>query len=625
MSTQQRPAVRRRLAALAVAAGLVFTACGGGDSDDDAGTDDATEQDDGGSDDGSTDDGDDGTEDTGDDGSDDDGADDGGSEPADAADAVEESGEDREEAIDVTIAEEENTDPVTGGTLRYGLEADVNGLNPTASSLSAPGLLMSNAVFDTLAAVTSDGDWVPYLAESFTPNDDFTQWTVTLREGITFHDGTPLNAEAVVVNFEAQRAHPLVGLAVKPYFPEEGATTVVDDLTVTFTLLDPNANFPSSLTAQLGYMASPTWLEAALADGSLNQAPVGTGPFVFESRSEDSVTRFVRNDDWWGGEVYLDAVEFLPVPDPDSRTELLFGGELDALQTTNQASILDMTEDGSIQNVLNDASEESFAMMNTSVPPFDDIRARQALTLATPIDLYNELIALGVNRPADQMFTPDSPFYNPDVVQEHDDIAGAQALVAEYCAERGGDENTVLGTSTCTDGKINIELQWSGPAVVQTRIAELLNESWTEAGFNVTFDELLQDEHVSQTAFGQYNVNTWRQFGAENPADDRVWLMCRNIGGISLNWPRYCDEERDAIILEIMATPNPDDQVELWNQLTEKINQDYLYVFFNHTLWDNAFAENVKGVCSRTVPGDPDVTLKCSSNGRTWFDSVWME
>ena len=627
MSTQQRPAVRRRLAALVVAAGLVVTACGGGDSDDDAGTDDSSEQDDSGSDDSGSDDS--GADDSGADegGSDDSGADDSSAddEPADAADAVEESGEEREEAIDVTIADEENTDPVTGGTLRFGLEADVNGLNPTASSLSSPGITMSFAVFDTLAASTVDGDWIPYLAESFTPNDDFTQWTVKLREGITFHDGTPLDAEAVVVNFEAQRAHPLVGLAVKPFFPDEGATTVVDDLTVTFTLLDPNANFPTSLTGQLGLMASPTWLEAALADGSLNQAPVGTGPFVFESRSEDSVTRFVRNDDWWNGEVYLDAIEFLPVPDPDSRTELLFGGELDALQTTNQASILDMTEDRSIQNVLNDASEESFAMMNTAVPPFDDIRARKALTLATPVDLYNELIAQGVNRPAEQMFTPDSPFFNPDVVQEHDDIEGARALVAEYCGERGGDENTVLGTTTCSDGKINIELQWSGPAVVQTRIAELLNESWTEAGFNVTFDELLQDEHVSQTAFGQYNVNTWRQFGATNPADDRVWLMCRTIGGISLNWPRYCDEERDAILLEIMATPNPEDQVELWNQLTEKINQDYLYVFFNHTLWDNAFAENVNGVCDRTAPDDPEVRLKCSSNGANWFSSVWME
>lgn len=600
---------------------MIIAACGGGD-DDDAETDEpATEADEpsGEPAEEPSDEGDQGDE--GDEPADAD--DEPAGEPADAGDAIEDAGEDREGDVEVTLPPEENVDPVVGGTLRYGLEADVNGINPTASSLSSPGLMMGNAVFDNLAAQTPDGDWVPYLAESFTPNDDLTQWTMKLREGITFHDGTPLNAEAVQVNFEAQRAHPLVGLAVKPYFPEEGALTIVDDLTVTFNLLDPNALFPTSLAGQLGMVASPTWLAAALEDGSLNQAPVGTGPFMFDSRSEDSVTRFVRNESWWNGDVYLDAVEFYPVPDGDTRTDLLLGGELDALQTTNQASILDLTDADGIQNVLTDAAEESFAMMNSSIPPFDDIRARQALTLATPVDLYNELIALGVNRPADQMFTPDSPFYNPDVVQEHDDPEGALALVAEYCAERGGDENPLLGTTSCTDGKINVELQWSGPSVVQTRIAELFDEAWSEAGFNVTFDELLQDEHILQTAIGQYNVNTWRQFGAANPANDNVWLMCRNIGAISLNWPRFCDPERDALLLEIMATADEAERVPLLQELVAKINQDYLYVFFNHTLWDNAFAENVRGVCQRTAPDGTE--LECESNGRTWFSSVWME
>jgi peptide/nickel transport system substrate-binding protein len=620
MNASRRPSLRRGVAALAVAS-MILAACGG-DDDDSAETDEPSAEQDEPADDGADEPADDGGDEPADDG-----ADEPADEPGDAGEAIEEGGEDRDESVDVTLPpEEEDVDPEPGGTLRYGLEADVNGINPTASSLSSPGLMMGNAVFDNLAAQTPEGDWVPYLAESFTPNEDNTQWTMVLREGITFHDGTPLNAEAVQVNFEAQRAHPLVGLAVKPYFPDEDALTIVDDLTVTFNLLDPNAKFPTSLAGQLGMVASPTWLAAALEDGSLNQAPVGTGPFMFDSRSEDSVTRFVRNENWWNGEVYLDAVEFYPVPDSDTRTDLLLGGELEALQTTNQASILDLTEaeqaDGSVRNILTDAAEESFAMINSSVPPFDDIRARRALTLATPVDLYNELIALGVNRPADQMFTPDSPYYNPDVVQEHDDPEGAAALVAEYCAERGGDENPLVGTTTCTDGRINIELQWSGPSVVQTRIAELLDEAWSEAGFNVTFDELLQDEHILQTAIGQYNVNTWRQFGAANPANDNVWLMCRNIGGISLNWPRFCDPERDALLLEIMATDDEEVRIPLLQELVQKINQDYLYIFFNHTLWDNAFASNVRGVCERTAPDG--TALECESNGRTWFSSVWM-
>jgi ABC-type transport system substrate-binding protein len=587
--------------AIPLLAGLIATSCGGGD--DDAGDDTADTGDD--------------TADTGDDTADT------GDDTADTGDDTADTGDDGDDdgPVNETIPPDENTEPVFGGTLRYGLEADSNGINPTASSLAVSGLMMGNAVFDTLAASTPDGGWVPYLAESFTPSDDLKSWTMKLREGVLFHDGTPLNADAVLVNFEAARNHPLVGLAVKPFYPAEGAIEKIDDLTVQFNLLDAHANFPTNLTGQLGMVASPTWLEDALADPTLNQAPVGTGPFKFDSRSEDSVTRFVRNDDWWGGDVYLDAVEFYPVTDPDARVDLFFGGELEALHTTNQASVLDLDSDD-VQNVLDETGEESFAMLNSAAPPFDDIRAREALAWATPIQLYNDLIGLGVNTPATQRYIAESPYYNPDLSQAGDDPDRAVELATEYCAERGTEENPVLTGPTCTDGKINIELQWSGPAVVQTRIADLLDEAWS-AAFNVTFDELLQDEHISQTAFGQYNVVTWRQFGADDPAGDNVWLLCRTIGGISLNWPRFCDEERDALLLQAQALTDTADRAPIYQQIEAKINADFLYIFFNHTMWDNAFATNVHGVCDRTAPDG--ALLKCASNGRTWFSSVWMD
>jgi peptide/nickel transport system substrate-binding protein len=522
---------------------------------------------------------------------------------------------------------EEDTGPVQGGTLRYGLEADVNGINPANSSLSSPGLMMGNAVFDTLAAYNTDGVAVPYLAESITPNDEtFEVWTVKLRPGITFHDGTPLNAEAVVVNFETQRNDPLVGLAVKPFYPAEGATTIIDDLTVQFNLLpgEGNAYLAGAFASQLGMVASPTWLEAALADPTLNQAPVGTGPFKFDSRSQDSTTRFVRNDDWWNGEVYLDAIEFIPVTDPDTRTDLLFNGELDALQTTNPASVGDLQDDDAIQNIIDENGEESFAMINTSVPPFDDIRAREAIAWATPLQNYRDLIGLGIASDADQAFVEDSKYYNPDVVQQGDDPARALELVAEYCADKGSDINTVLGesTTTCSDGKINIELQWSGPAVIQTRIAELLDEGWKNAGFNVTFNELPQDEHILQTAIGQYNINTWRQFGAVDPALDNVWVLCRSIGGISLNWPKYCDEERDALLLAAQLETDQAVRVGQYQQMSQMFNDAFTYIFFQHTIWDNAFGESVRGVCDRTSPEGEE--LLCASGGRTWFDEVYF-
>lgn len=513
-------------------------------------------------------------------------------------------------------------EPVAGGTLRVGLEADVDGLNPTASALAVAGLTMAQAVFDPLFTFTAAGDVVPYLAESIEPNAEFTEWTLTLRAGVTFHDGTPLTVDAIIKQFEITRNDPLVGLAVRPYYPETDAVAKIDDLTMVFKPLEPSQFFPSALTAQLGYIASPTWLDALAADATLEQQPVGTGPFKFDSRTEDSVTRFVRNDAWWGtevvGPVYLDAVEFYPVPDPDSRTELLLNGDLDVLHTTDTAQFATYRDDSSLTLELTENGEEFFLMINTTKAPFDDARVRKALALATDRQGYYDLFNSGEGQLADQIFTPDSPYHNPDVTQEANDPEGAAALVAEYCGENPTAED---GTAQCEDGKVVMEYQWSGPSVLATRIADFFNEGWS-AHFKVNFDEKSQADHIQEAALGIYNVVGWRQFGAENPGDDRVWLECRNIGGISLNWPRYCSEERDALIKEIANPANPEDRVGLLQQLVQSMRDSYAYIFMTHTSWAVVNTDKVNGLCNRLSPGgDP---LPCSTNGRMYFHSTWL-
>lgn len=579
-----------RLISVLLALAMIASACGGGsDAADTVSGGDATEAE---------------TSDGG-------GADD---EPADEQPADDEPADQPAETEDTVelVEVDESEDPVFGGTLRYALEADVDGLNPVSSALSAPGLLMGVAVFDTLAVFDDADQWQPYLAESFTPNNDFTMWTMKLRAGVSFHDGTPLNAAAIAVNFGTVLKDPLVGLAVRPFYNLDNPIEIVDDLTVRFNLSGANANWPTSQTGQLGMVASPAWLEAALEDPTLNQAPVGTGPFVFDSRSEDSVTRMVRNETWWNGDVYLDAVEFVTVTDPDTRNDLLFQGEIQALQTTNAASVDDLRNEEGLQNLIDDSGDESFIMVNSAGAPFDDIRARKALTFATPRQNYIDLIGLGIQQPADQMFTPASPYYNADVQQEADQPELVADLVASYCGEF---------PDNCTDGKIDMEFQWSGPSVVQTRIAELLDEGWS-VGFNVKFQELPQDAHIQEVAFGVFDVVSWRQFGAANPADDRVWIECDTIGGLSLNWPRFCDEGRDAILNELALATTVEARQPLLAELSEKIQQDYLYVFMLHTLWDHSFAENVRGMCGHKTPSGDD--MRCVLNGRTWLSNVWL-
>lgn len=509
---------------------------------------------------------------------------------------------------------EEELEPVAGGTLRMALEADAGGLNPTSSALTASGLNMANAVFDTLAAIGADGAAVPYLAESIEPVDgDLTLWRMRLRPGIVFHDGTPLDAAAVKTNFDTQLASPLVSMAIRPFFPTDGAVTVVDDLTVDYQVLEPNSTFPSQLTGQLGMMASPTWLAAAAEDATLNQAPVGTGPFVIDSREQDSVTRFVRNDAWWGGEVYLDAVEFLPVPDPSTRNDLAFNGDVQMIHTVDPASSGDLLEDDDLQSVLDETGEENFIMLNAAVPPFDDLRVRQALTYATPLQNVRDLIGLGIARPADQMFTPDQPYFNPDVVQEGDDPERALELVSEYCTDV---------PEGCSDGKVDIVFSFGAGTVAASREAEILEQGW-KVGFNVEFNEIVQDSLVVNVATGQYQTTTWRQFGGIDPTDLRQNLMCRTVTeGISLNFARFCSEERDALIVEAQATVDPEARIPLWQAVVKDMQDAYSYIFTRHSPWVVAFDPDVRGVCDRTSPDG--TALRCVSNGRTWFDSTWV-
>jgi ABC-type transport system substrate-binding protein len=311
--------------------------------------------------------------------------------------------------------------------------------------------------------------------------------------------------------------------------------------------------------------------------------------------------------------VYLDAVEFLPVPDPSTRNDLAFNGDVQMIHTVDPASSGDLLEDDDLQSVLDETGEENFIMLNAAVPPFDDLRVRQALTYATPLQNVRDLIGLGIARPADQMFTPDQPYFNPDVVQEGDDPERALELVSEYCTDV---------PEGCSDGKVDIVFSFGAGTVAASREAEILEQGW-KVGFNVEFNEIVQDSLVVNVATGQYQTTTWRQFGGIDPTDLRQNLMCRTVTeGISLNFARFCSEERDALIVEAQATVDPEARIPLWQAVVKDMQDAYSYIFTRHSPWVVAFDPDVRGVCDRTSPDG--TALRCVSNGRTWFDSTWV-
>ena len=227
---------------------------------------------------------------------------------------------------------ESDETPELGGKLVYGLYSETNGWNPATNQWSPAGLQVTQAVFDTLTAYDENSVVKPLLAESFSPNADFTVWTFKLRAGVQLHNGKPVTSEVVVRNQRYLSTSAITG----PAYTFAGVTSidVVDELTFTISLSRPYANYPIAMATQLGVVADPDWLES---NDSLK--PIGTGPFVFNSWTIGDSVRVLKNLDYWQVDEdgtrlpYLDEIEFKVVVDDDERARLLRDGDLDVLQT----------------------------------------------------------------------------------------------------------------------------------------------------------------------------------------------------------------------------------------------------------------------------------------------------
>jgi peptide/nickel transport system substrate-binding protein len=507
-------------------------------------------------------------------------------------------------------------EPKRGGAVRYGLEAEADGLNPTTNRFAVSSYMMGHAVFDPLALRDKTGEVKPYLAESITPNADFTSWDIKLRPNVKFHDGTPLTSAAIKAGTEAVLTDPLISIAAKPILAPSNQAEILDDLTARINLSGPNTRFPLYLTSQLGYVPSPAWLAAAKADPDLNQQPVGTGPFKFESRTQDQSTKFVRNDDYWNGPVHLDSIEFVIQTDPARRADQLLAGELDVMHSSDPQTIAQLRGEQGINRYENDTGEEGFVMINTQNPPFDDIRVRKALTLATPKKDYLEIIGEGILTPADSMFIKDSKYYNEEVKQEADDPEGAKKLAAEYCAEK---------PTMCQGGKIRMEFKYTGPSAANQLVADTLTNGWKEV-FEIKSDQVLQDDYIIQVAFGQYQVVTWRQFGSDDPEGEFVWLDCRNVGrpgALGINWPRNCNQETQAALEAQRKSNDEAEIVDYWKEIAQNIHDDYLYVFLSHTIWQVAAKDDVGDVIEGKHPGGGRTRL--GSIGSHTVSQMWLD
>ncbi|GGC57139.1 hypothetical protein GCM10011410_07120 [Hoyosella rhizosphaerae] len=301
----------------------------------------------------------------------------------------------------------------------------LGGFNPVAGYGPAGEAKM----FDGLLRLSS-GEGIPNLvpalaADDPTPNTDATEWTVTLREGVLFHDGSEFTARDVVATYDAI-LDPASASEARSSFEMIRTVEAVDDTTVRFVLDYPYAALPTKML--IGIVPSHTVAEPGLATESpLNTTPIGTGPYKL-SRLSPHRAVLEANNDYWDGEPEVSSLTLLYVPDDNTRAQRMASGELDGTTLPPQLANTFANRDG--MSVYSHSSADWRGVsMPSDHPVTGDAAIRLALNRATNRNVMVDNVLAGFGRPAHTPFPPDfGAFHNPDAVFNFDQAEARNIL-----------------------------------------------------------------------------------------------------------------------------------------------------------------------------------------------------
>jgi len=323
-------------------------------------------------------------------------------------------------------------DPVEGGSVSLIQMSEPRILDPAVMGNSfTTSAIVGNSLFGTLLSDKPDGTFDYGLAKSLETSDGGTTWKLTLRDGITYSDGSPMDAEDVAYNWERIKQ------------PELGSQTATvanylrdlrpDGQVLTFTLTEPIANFGHAITYfTLNWIAKPEALEAGQAE--FDKAPIGAGPFRLKSWTRGGKMVLTKNPEYYDDpRPYLDELVLTANGDEPQRYATVQSGGADGAIASDAALYRRGVEDGLKGVPPQGLSGGVMVVMNTRIAPFDDLRAREAVAKAVDLDAVNEATYEGEGTIPKSLFSKDSLFandtpltgYDPDEAQSiFDELAG---------------------------------------------------------------------------------------------------------------------------------------------------------------------------------------------------------
>ncbi|MEW9502324.1 ABC transporter substrate-binding protein [Jeotgalibacillus marinus] len=465
-------------------------------------------------------------------------------------------------------------------TLVFGRGGDSVALDPIMVT-DGESLKVTRNLFETLVEFGRDDTTInPGLAAEHAVSEDGLTYTFNLQEGVTFHDGEPFNAAAVVYNFERWAN----GTEDKFYYyqsmfggfsDDEGhvieSVTATDEMTVEFKLKRPQAPFLKNLAMSPFGIASPKALEE-MSDDEFGENPVGTGPFKFvEWKRNDRIVIEKYDDYWQEGLPKLDQVIFSSIPENSARLNALMSGDIDLADGINPSDSSQVEANADLQLFERPSMNVGYLGLTTTREPFDDPKVRQAMNYAIDrqaiVDAFFEGSAEVAKNPMPSVISG----YNDDIEGYDYDPEKAKELL----------EEAGLG-----DG-FDMEL-WAMPVPRPympdgQKVAEAIQNNLSAVGINAEIVTYEWATYLEKASAGEADAFLLGWTGDNGDADNFLYVLLDqdNIG--SNNYTYYENQELHDLLIEAQSEVNEDTRNQLYMEAQEIILEDAPWVPLAHS------------------------------------------
>jgi peptide/nickel transport system substrate-binding protein len=473
---------------------------------------------------------------------------------------------------DSTHATTKSGTPQRGGTFTIGIQgggAATDTLDPPRW-IDSIDILRISALYNTLTAPGPGGRPVMSLATSLTPNHTGTEWTIHLRPGVRFSDGTPFTAKDVLYTWRRVLRVKIDGILDYGNI-NLARTTAPGPLTIRAVLHAPDFNFPEEMSDIAGAVVKP---------GDNFNHPVGTGPFKFVSWTPGGTSIFTRNPYYWRrGHPYLDTLKIDEINNPASAVDALQSHQIDALWSVPFASVGTLKQSGfQIVNAPGQAAGAFY--MRLDVPPFNNPLVRQAMKLAIDRKQCVQSGLDGYGEVGNDLFGRSSPSYARDISQREYNPTEAKALLAR--AGYSGDKRLTVTLDTAE----------ADPGMVEC--AQVFKQSAARAGVTINIHLLPSAGALFDPAAGYLKFDFGMTIAGGNSFETQAAssLLC----GAPFNETHMCDKTFDDLFAEARATRNVAQRNAIYARAQRLLWNNGGYIVWGYRDTLTAFAPNVHGL-----------------------------